>query len=350
MRFEQWAKNTTCEANTISAVHNVRMDKVADYEQIDRAFGQSPFAIARGDSFERSLFFSAAERLLEELIKKDVLPPGATGFRDLRLRMNGGTRVGTLDQALAETRELIAEVASAKTETQREKLPAVVAAASVRIPRGVMLPEAVLIIDALAIRSDGEVPQLIVGEVKTYPDRGGHTDPRELAIARAQAGIYLHAIQLVVEELGVGGDLQVSDRGFLVLSRPGSNQPSVRANEDLRYQAERARRGFDLLERAAHALPKVPGDPVTEQDLLEAVVGAQTSYSESCLGFCDRASKCFAEAKASGDAIILGEEVRRFLGATTLPRLEQLLDGDQPRGEAETDLIRRIEEADAIVA
>jgi hypothetical protein len=96
LRFEQWAKNPTCEANTISAVHNVRMDQVADFEKIERAFGQSPFAIARGTSFERLLFRNDAERLCEELIKKGVLPEGADGFRDLRLRMNGGSRVTRL--------------------------------------------------------------------------------------------------------------------------------------------------------------------------------------------------------------------------------------------------------------
>jgi hypothetical protein len=305
--------------------------------------------MARGNRFEAALFYNEAERLLEELIKKSVLPPDASGFHDLRLRMNGGTRVVTLDQALTETRGLLEEVAAAKTAARRQQLPAVVAAASVRIPRGVMLPEAVLIIDALVIRCNGERPELIVGEIKTYPDRGGHTDPHELAIARAQAGIYLHAIQLVVKELGIDHHVDVSEHGFLVMSRPGSNQPSVRPDEDLRYQAERARRGFDLLERAALVLPNVPGDPVTDQDLIDAVVAAGTNYSEGCLGFCDRASKCFANAKAEGDPIILGEEVRRFLGATTLPRLEDLLDGDVPRNEAEEDLTRRISEADAMV-
>jgi hypothetical protein len=284
--------------------------------------------------------------LLEELVEKQVLPSGASGLADLSLRMNGGPRVATLDQAIDETRELLQRIAAAKTPEQRASLPAVVAAATVRIPRGVMLPEAVLIVDALAVRTDTDKPSVVVGEVKTYPDRGGYTDPAELALARAQAGIYLHAVQLVVAELGIGDGLDVSDKGFLVLSRPGSNQPSVRAGEDLGFQAERARRGFDLLERAALDLPKVPGDPVTEQDLLDAVVGADSSYSESCLAFCDRAPKCFAQARAAADPVILGDEVRRFLGATTLERVEQLLDGATAADPAEEDLLRRIHDAE----
>ena len=70
------------------------------------------------------------------------------------------------------------------------------------------MPEAVLIIDVLAVRIDGERPELIVGEVKTYPDRGGHTDSHELALARAQAGIYVHALDVVCEKIDVADSAQ----------------------------------------------------------------------------------------------------------------------------------------------
>lgn len=89
MRFEQWAQNPTCKANTISAVRNVKMADVAKAEGLTPTFGQSPFALARGDQFERSLFYRDAAGLIEVLIEKEVLPSGATGFLDLRLKMNG---------------------------------------------------------------------------------------------------------------------------------------------------------------------------------------------------------------------------------------------------------------------
>ncbi len=68
-RFEQWAQNPTCQANTISAVHNVRMADVAIREGYKPTFGQSPFALALGQTFERSLLWNDAERLLGELIR-----------------------------------------------------------------------------------------------------------------------------------------------------------------------------------------------------------------------------------------------------------------------------------------
>ena len=73
-RFEQWAKNSTCEANTLSAVHNVRLDKAAEAAGIDATFGQSPFAIGRGNRFEAGLFFDEAARLRSALERKGVLP------------------------------------------------------------------------------------------------------------------------------------------------------------------------------------------------------------------------------------------------------------------------------------
>ena len=36
LRFEQWAKNPVCQANTMSAVHNIKMHKVAE-QAVERA-------------------------------------------------------------------------------------------------------------------------------------------------------------------------------------------------------------------------------------------------------------------------------------------------------------------------
>jgi len=54
-RFEQWASNPSCEANTVSAVHNIQMAKVAERIGVKPSFGASPFALARGNEFEANL-------------------------------------------------------------------------------------------------------------------------------------------------------------------------------------------------------------------------------------------------------------------------------------------------------
>ena len=336
-RFEQWAHNPTCQANTISAVHGIEMRAVAKFEGGEPTMGQSPFALARGRQFERTLFKNEAAVLLAELVKQGVLPAGSSGFADYRLRLNGG-RARTLADALTLTADAL-KVAAAHPQ----RAPAVISGATVTIPGGIMLPQATLVLDVLAIRSRAHGPELVVGEIKTYPDRAGYTDPAELATARAQAGIYVHGLELVLAGLGLKDALTVVREGFLVLSRPGSNQPSVRAGEDLRFQAERARKGFELLRSAAAAVDPLP-DPEGETGF-HAVVGAASAYDETCLAFCDRAVICRRKALESGNAAVLGRDVARFLGLTSLPRAVDLLNGARPVSAAERDLVRRIHDA-----
>lgn len=345
LRLEQWARNPTCEANTISAVRNVRMAQVAESAGYPATFGQSPFALARGTRFERDLFREDAALLIPELTRHGVLPEGASGLLDLRLKANGGARVRTIDEALEQTRAFLHRAAGAGS-SRPTALPALVAGATIRVPAGILLPEAILIVDALAVRTDDGPPLLSVGELKTFPDRGGHTDAGDLAAARAQAGIYVHGLRLALEDLGLDPK-RVADRGFLVLTRPGSNRPSVRPGEDLRYQAERARRGFHLLERAADRLGPDAWDGAAGIDaatLNDAILKAETAYCESCISFCDLATRCFEQAVEAGDPAILGEDVRRFLGTVGLDRAMALLDGEPPalNNEAEHDLAHRL--------
>jgi hypothetical protein len=108
-RFEQWARNPTCQANTLSAVHNVSMAEVAKRDGALPTMGQSPFAIARGVAFERSLYRSGGRALFQALKEADVVPASASGLEDLRLRMNGG-RLHSLDNALSATADLLRTV------------------------------------------------------------------------------------------------------------------------------------------------------------------------------------------------------------------------------------------------
>jgi len=337
-RFEQWARNSACEANTLSAVYGISMAKVAEREGLKPSMGQSPFAIARGQTFERSLFWDEGKALREELERTDVLPKGSAGWADLRMRAIGGP-MPDLDAARLATLDILQRLGGKGAKDR----PSIVASATLLIPSGVMLPEALLVIDVLAIRYEKDAVRLTVGEIKTYPDRGGHTDVEELAGARAQAGVYVHALRMVVEQLGLTDRLKVADDGFLVLSRPGFNRPSVRAGEELKYQAWRAARGFGQLEAAAEALAPL-GDAAYGDKGIEAVRKAPKTYFESCVSFCDLAPKCFDRAISEGNAEVLGEDVARFLGEVPLDRAMALIGGAKPKNDAEEDLTRRLEE------
>jgi hypothetical protein len=335
-RFEQWAKNPTCHANTLSAVHNVRLDKAARQIGLEPSFGQSPFAIARGNRFEAGLFFEDAAKIRAALERRDCLPHGSSGFRDLRLKMNGGTKISSVDEALNATREWILECANGLSADS------IVAAPMIKIPRGVILPEALLIVDIATATHEGEQMVLTVGEVKVFPDRGGHTDGSQLASARAQAGLYRRAMELAIESLDVTDRVRVATHGFLVFTWPGSNQPSVRAAEDLTYQAIRADRGFARLEEVAQEIVRDDDFSADNPTLIRRVLEAPTDYSEACLSFCDLAPRCHERALAADDAIVLGSDVKRLLGDTTLTRALELLNGAEPVDDRETDLQRQL--------
>jgi hypothetical protein len=205
-----------------------------------------------------------------------------------------------------------------------------------------MLPDATLVLDCLVIHQSAESPdrwRLIVGEIKTYPDRGGYTDADDLALARAQAGVYVHGLRLVLDGVGATDHVDVSDRAFLVLTRPGSNSPRVRAHEDVRYQAGRAAKGFELLRTAAAKYDY----PIPEQDHVNVIVNAPTDYRDGCVNFCDRASVCRTRAMACGDAAVLGDDVKRFLSGVRLDRALELLAGAPPTSAVERDVYDRLE-------
>ena len=336
-RFEQWAKNPTCEANTLSAVHNVRLDRAAEAAGLEASFGQSPFALARGNTFEAGLFYDDAARLRSALERKDALPASSAGFHDLRLKMNRGTRLTTVDQAVAETNEWLHRIAAdpAFAET-------IVAAPMIKIPRGVILPEALLIIDVATVTLAAGRARVTVGEIKVFPDRGGHTDPQQLASARAQAGIYHHALTLTLESLGLAGDIDIAPDGFLVFTWPGSNSPSVRTGEDLTYQSIRAERGFNRLEEVAQAVVRKDDFAADNPALIERVLAAPTDYSEACLAFCDLAPRCHTCAVEADDPIILGGDAKRLLGDTTVTRALELLNGAPVADDREADLLRQL--------
>jgi hypothetical protein len=336
-RFEQWARNPECRANAISAVHGIPMADVAAHEGILPTSGQSAFLLARTVTFERDLLANGARRLRDALIDKDVQPAGASGLMDLRTRPRNGPQTD-VKSAVAATEALLRHVADGGPG-----IPAIVAGAAVRLRSKGDVQDAALIVDVIATRSAGDTCELTVGVIKTFPDRGGHTESRELVTARAQAGLFVHALQQLVADLGLKPRLAVRTKGFIVMTRPGSIFPAVRTGEELEFQAERARRGLDLLETASHEAASF--DP--SQDLpVEALAQIDTTYRETCVGFCERAEKCHAAAQDASNPVVLGDDVKRFLGSIDLKRALELLDLAAPRDATEEDLARRMREGE----
>ncbi len=337
-RFEQWARNPECHSNIVSAVHNVKMGAAARRENPNaRRDGQSIFALLRGRTFEAQLIKEDARTLLESLQRAEVISNTSVDFEDHRIEANSGPLAG-LDEAIKAGNQFLIDLANGK------KFDGAISSFTVQIPRGIMLPEAILIIDVLSVQTDLETPTISVGEIKTYADQGGHTSRSDLATARAQMGLYAHALDVTTESLGLTGKIAISNSGFLILTYPGSNSPSIRANEDLRYQRERARRGFELMEESALLMNGEygEGEDNDEASLLDLVLNATTSFQDSCIAFCERADVCYQKALDANQGIALGDDSARFLNGIALDRAEALIKGSKPKSESENDLLARM--------
>lgn len=323
-----------------SAVHNVKMGVVARRENpAAPREGQSVFALSRGNNFEAGLVRNGGERLLDALRRAEVLAGTSSDFADHRTVANGGT-VTDLDRAVEIGHEFLTALASGTP------FDGAVSSLTVRIPRGIMLPEALLIVDVLAVRVVDGRPVVSVGEIKTYADQGGHTSRSDLATARAQMGLYVHALDVTLAGLGLADRIDVSRTGFLVLTYPGSNQPSVRSGEDLTYQLARAQRGFELMERSAVLLNGEygAGDDDDPESLVDLVLHAETHFQDSCSTFCERADSCYERALGAGRGVALGDDVERFLNGVSLDRVDQLLSGAPATTRAEHDLLARLDD------
>lgn len=346
-RFEQWSANPRCEANVLSAVSNVRMDRVAEREGIAPSMGQSPFAIAAGNTFEFTIFRDGAKRLREQLVREGLLGEADDGFEDFRTRDKGGS-MATPDAAEAATMEFLRQLGAGRAARLTSRI---VAGATITVPDAAMLPRTRLGLDVLLVlptRMPGTdtlgLPwRLVVGEVKSFIDRGGYTDRAKLAAARAQAGVYVAGLRAVMAALGIGNErVVVETGGFLVFVRPGGRYPVVYPDEDFSAQAVRAEDGFAKMREIARRRPKLGDQGV------DAVLAASRTFVPSCTSFCDLAPRCQKDAFEAGKPSVLGQDMARFVGPVDLHRAYAILEGGEAQDADEKDLARRIAALEAL--
>lgn len=346
-RLNQFVANPSCEANTRSSVHDIPMLSIAQSEGYDASVGQSPFAIIRGLVFERTLFDDEAAVLGQALVRAGALPASAHGLLDLRLKSSGGPMRHLMD-ARDHFYDFLEEISDFE-DTKRADIPSIVAAPALQIPGRSILPDGLFAIDLLTVHPSPKPGPITlqIGEIKVYPDRGGYTDSERLAQVRAQVGVYLYGLRLAITRLGLESFVKVSDRAFLVLTYPGTNLPSIRIGEDMKWQAARAEANFQALRDAA--AQELPFDDLKSKNLpkerLEYIQHAQINYHESCWQFCERAKRCHEISLQDGDPMILGDAVARLLGPIKLHRAMELLAGNPPENDVEIDFAARVKQA-----
>ncbi|MFJ1543624.1 hypothetical protein [Streptomyces sp. NPDC088246] len=264
-------------------------------------FGQSQFALVRGNAFEAKVKADGGTELMRllherlgggadsprEVLVPDLAAAGPEG-RAARtaLALREATEAG--GWALLDHPMLALEVAGSPTYLEP---------------------------DAVAVHPDGT---WTVVEIKSFPMVDGSADAAKVGAAARQSAVYVLALERIAE-LTEGAE--VGHRVLLVCPKDFSNLPTASV-VDVRKQRAVTRRQLARLTRIediAAALPEgTTFDPeCSPQQLDAAVESVGAAYAPECLAACELAFHCRAKARSAGAVEALGRSVRGELGGLT---------------------------------
>ncbi len=171
--------------------------------------------------------------------------------------------------------------------------------------------------DAVVVHPDGS---WTVVEIKSFPMIDGAADASKVGAAARQAAVYVLALEEVAARMP-DAEVRVRQRIVLVCPKDFSNLPAASA-VDVRKQRSVTRRQLDRLTRVediAAALP--PGtvfDPeLPKAELTAAVEAVPATYAPECLAACELAFHCRDHARGEGAVTSLGRPLRAELGSLT---------------------------------
>ncbi|MFC4587796.1 hypothetical protein [Sphaerisporangium corydalis] len=342
------AANPGCARRAVLDAAGIDKDATATHLGFPAPFGQSPFAITRGNVFEALVKESGCAELLRLLREILGLPIPLASYTDLG--DVGGNPSAHLRHS--HTRRLLDRAArdgdDAGTLYDHPLLRLDIAGHTSYLEP-----------DVVAFRLGG---RFHIVEIKSFSVIDGQAEPDKVAAAARQAAVYVLALRDTLEELG-HDPARVSHDVVLVCPENFANRPAAtlvdvrRELAVLRRQLARMTRvgaivdalepglTFDLVPDAGGA----PTRPVA--DLREAVRGVGARYAPDCLSTCDLCFFCRDEAASEGSTDLLGRQVRDALGGVaTVAEALGLADGSLIPDEGQEEIARLLRLADRMYA
>lgn len=262
-------------------------------------FGQSQFAITRGNAFEAMVKANGCAELLALLRDQLGLTVPEAAYHDLSsVADNTGTGV-----RYRRTRQLF-EHALASGEGTLFDHP--------MLRLGIAGATAYLEPDVVALRLGG---QFHVVEIKSFPVVDGRADPAQVAAAARQSAVYVLALRQLVAELGGDDRALVSHNAILVCPADFTNRPTATL-VDLRKQIAVIDRQLSRLTSISALVDALPEDAsfAPGPRLAGTIAGIGARYSPECMSSCELAFACRAEARGGGSVDVLGRGVCDDLG------------------------------------
>lgn len=300
------AANPGCPRRALLDAAGVNKQHIAAHIGYPAPFGQSRFAITRGNAFEARLTDNGAAELLtllRDILELDMTEVGYTDFHAVAGNASRELRHAATRNALT------GQDYGPRTLFDHPML---------RLRVGGR--HAYLEPDLIALRLDGSFHVI---EIKSFPVIDGQADPAKVAAAAIQSAVYVHALRDLIAEAG-GDPSQVSHESILIAPKDFASRP-VAASLDVRKQLgvlnrqlTRMARIDDLLAQYPESLtfdldPDANGTPRRDpDDLARALALVTANYSPECLATCELCFACRDEAHGSTGA--LGKSVREDLG------------------------------------
>lgn len=296
------AANPGCKRRAILDGAGVNKTALADALGAPSAFGQSQFALTRGNAFEAKVKADGGAellRLVHERLDRGAEPPAGAQVPDL-------TAIGP-EGRTARTALALREATDAQGWTLLDHP---------MLALDVAGSPAFLEPDAVVVHPDGS---WTVVEIKSFPMLDGSADPSKVGAAARQAAVYVLALEEVAARMEPAP--RVRHRVLLVCPKDFSNLPTASAVDIRKQRAVTARQLARLtrIEDIADALPDgtcfAPDLPAAE--LTAAVESVPATYAPECLSACELAFHCRDRSRAAGAVTSLGRSVRAELGGLT---------------------------------
>jgi hypothetical protein len=303
------SSNPGCARRAVMDAAGVDKQKIAAHAGFPAPFGQSEFALTRGNAFEAQVKANGCAELLRLLRTHLHLSIPEASYDDLN-EVGGNTGQNLRH---TQTRHLLARAAAcggdAGTMFDHPLLRLQVGGQRVYLEP-----------DLLAFQLHG---RFHVVEIKSFAVIDGQADGEKVAAAAIQSAVYVLALREVLAELGIG-PTAVADEVLLVCPENFSNRPTAAAL-DVRKQLTVLRRQLSRLARIDTLLAPLPLSltfdlapdasgkaqrPAPELD--QAIRTIPARYIPECLATCEMCFFCRSEA--TGATAALGRTALDDLG------------------------------------
>ena len=302
--------NPGCARRAVMDAAGVDKQRLASYAGFPARFGQSQFAIGRGNAFEAQVKAGGCAELLRLLREQLDLPIPEVSYDNLD-DVGGNT---SLPVRHARTRALLSRAARSAQDA------------------GTLFDHPLLQLD-VGGRPVYLEPDLIafqlrgsfhVVEIKSFPVIDGQADGDKVAAAVIQSAVYVLALRGLLAEAGMGSQ-SVADQVVLVCPENFANRPTA-ALLDVRRQMTVLRRQLARLDRIEALLDVLPAGLTFDLEpdahgiprrlpasLADAMRLVEARYAPECLASCEMCFFCRDEAR--GRTASLGRDVHDELGA-----------------------------------